>query len=1127
MAENWKPKQLDAIEYKDGNAIVSAAAGSGKTSVLVERIVRIITDEETRTPADTLAVATFTKKAAGEMRERLSSALTKKLEESPSLYLRQQLVALEDANITTISSLCLDTIRENAGLLDVTPGFAVLDESEVKLLKAEAMESTLADIFAYADSEENKLLINWYSDTADSKLSACIYELYNATRNIPDGKQWLAKQLEMYQNPKDVNNRFVSENSARVKELLQSAYEDMKSTLNLTVGNSNTENRQIFYDVLSQWVTIDDYTDSKNAETIIKLLSTDCKKLVSEKKEDYPIYKEYRQAASAAYKEAIAIVQLLLSCEQDMSLCAPVLKAAISAEERFEERFAKLKAEKNAVDFSDIELMALKLLRDENGEKSKIAQEISARLNYIIVDEFQDSNELQYEIFRLMSNGKNLYFVGDIKQAIYKFRGAEPRVFARLLKDDSFKTLELNENFRSNQHVVDAVNGVFEGLMTEELGDTDYNDSAKLVKGNEKLYNAETENEDNQAEFVVINAESADDISEARYVAQRIYDLVNKEKLMVTRKSGQREPCSYHDFAILMRSGVTVTGKEFAEELKKLGIPANMKKETNFTDRREIMLMIDLLSVIDNPYQNIPMANVLLSPLFGFSDAKLAQLCNMKNDGKRNEYIYDALLAQKETDEQCRNFCNELSDLRVYMANNSVEGLVRHILDDTRIIPYMAVSPNGDVKTANLRMLLQYVKLFSGSDSSLSDFIVYIRKMKSNKVDFAEADAANTLDDAVTIMSVHGSKGLEYPVVFVSRTNKGFNFRDGYPALVADANAGIGMNVIDRERMLNLNTIMHSTVQESKKNAVRSEELRLLYVALTRAREKLIVTGIRKPPPKNPSERDDGSWFDWLEKCSAVKSGIIKVTEYKSDDFAAVDEDEEKKVYAKADNALVAKIRENVSTSYKYEALTRIPAKVTVSEAGVEEFVPEENDKYTPIFVREPSFLDKTGAMTGKERGDAYHKALELISWEKANAAEQLKEFVDYGKLNEREYKCIKASDIQTFMESELGKRISASKTLKREFPLFTQIDLKALGYDFESDEKPYVQGIADMFFFEDDGIVLVDYKTNVNITEKALYKEYFKQLDIYAKAIAEMTGIKVKERWIWSFWLGKAVDMR
>lgn len=1142
----WTKEQESAISFRGKNAIVSAAAGSGKTAVLVERIMRIISDEENKTPADSLAVMTFTKKAAEELRVRLQKALEKSLSEQPKNdYLKEQLIALEDASISTISSFCLDILRENAGLLEVSPGFAVLDQSEEQLLCDEAMKQTLEEIYNQREKPENRLLISWYCGTDDSRLSDYIRSLYEATRNIPDGEDWLKEQAEFYGGKNGEMKRLLSELNMNAICCIRTAYKEIIGIDDFMMDGM-TEKAQASIaaaqDYIGRWEEIKDFTSVRNRPLILALLF---EKLPPKNPiKDFEV-KEIRDYAYELMNRAFEIVHKLISGFDDGKQCYPVIEALIGAEKEFERQYSRLKREKNAVDFSDIELMTYRLLSDGKGGKSTIAEELSQRLSNIIVDEFQDSNRLQYAIFKLISRGDNLYFVGDVKQSIYKFRGADPTVFAELLKDRSFEPLLLNRNFRSNGCVVDSVNAVFEGLMSNELGNAEYNDKTRLIMGNTAIYNDNTQSDANMTEVVLLDKES-ETVTEYSYVASRIREYVDSG-FKVTEKDGSQRPCIYGDFAILIRSGIAQEGKAFAESLKALNIPSAVKNGSDFTDRTEIMLMMDLLTVIDNPYNDTAMADVLLSPLYGFDEGTLAMMKNKTfiytdSDGNDNAgryiSIYSALSAMKDADPLCKRVYDDLSRLRVYMANNSVENLVRHIFDTTDLLRIMRSTEKGDVKVANLRKLLRYVKLFSGADSCLSDFIAYVERMKKNQVQLEEADSAESGADAVSIMTVHGSKGLEFPIVFVVNTHKKFNFTDSHAAVIADNSTVVGMQIIDRERMIKIDTAFHDYAAESIKNSERSQALRLLYVALTRAREKLIVTAALKPKKSDDGERffeiSDDTWINWINSGVSRRPAFFERSNlYKSDETAAEIAEEEPCGSFEESPCLDGIIAENLSRKYGYERFTSIPAKVTVTEVGVENISEEGdflfesgNEEESRLFLVKPAFALKSDKMTGKERGDAYHKVFELISWQGESAERQLKMLLETGRINQREYDCVKAEDVQLFMDSALGQRIRNCRLLRREQPLFTEVDTKLMGFEAEEGDRPFVQGIADMFFIEEDGVVLVDYKTNVRVTEEDLYREYFGQLDIYAKAIAEITGLPVKERLIWSVYLGKTVDM-
>ena len=599
----WTKEQENAISFRGKNAIVSAAAGSGKTAVLVERIMRIISDEENKTPADSLAVMTFTKKAAEELRVRLQKALEKSLSEQPKNdYLKEQLIALEDASISTISSFCLDILRENAGLLEVSPGFAVLDQSEEQLLCGEAMKQTLEEIYNQREKPENRLLISWYCGTDDSRLSDYILSLYEATRNIPDGEDWLKEQADFYGGKNGGMERLLSEMNANAVSCIRAAYKEIIGIDDfMTEGMTEKAQASIAaaQDYIGRWEEIKDFTSAQNRPLMLALLF---EKLPPKNPiKDFEV-KGIRDYAYEQMNRAFEIVHKLISGFDDGAQCYPVLEALIGAEKEFERQYARLKREKNAVDFSDIELMTYRLLSDGKGGKSTAAEELSQRLSNIIVDEFQDSNKLQYAIFKLISRGDNLYLVGDIKQSIYKFRGADPTVFAELLKDRSFEPLLLNRNFRSNGCVVDSVNAVFEGLMCNKLGNAEYNDKTRLIMGNTAVYNDNTQSDENMTEVVLLDKES-ETVTECSYVARRIREYVDSG-FKVTEKDGSQRPCSYGDFAILIRSGIAREGKAFAESLKALNIPSAVKNGSDFTDRTEIMLMMDLLTVIDNPYND-------------------------------------------------------------------------------------------------------------------------------------------------------------------------------------------------------------------------------------------------------------------------------------------------------------------------------------------------------------------------------------------------------------------------------------------------------------------------------------------------------------------------------------------
>lgn len=1111
----WTDEQEYAINYRGGAAIVSAAAGSGKTAVLVERVMRLILNEENRINADEIVITTFTQKAAAELKARLSAALSKALSEKPeSVFLREQSLRLNDASISTISSFCLNLIRRNSAMLEISTDFSILDESEEKLILSKAVDAVIEEFCEKGDREERERLYDWYGDEDDGAIAEIVAKMYRFSRNLISPREYFDKWLGYYEKPgeyiRDIGSIFFQKNIAEgVKELLNMAAEicnDAESSDSEKVkafGEEIMALAGIFSDV-----TKDNLAEKLKAAGTTKIPSTPR----STKDYDNSYLKALRSDFVKQLDEITEKGRLYLKCEGDIRECYPVLKTLISLTEALDKEYSERKAAVNKYDFSDIEILTLKLLRDEKGEPTPAARAIAESTAEIIVDEFQDSNDIQYEIFRLISRNKsNLYFVGDIKQSIYRFRGANPLVFSRLTKDPDFKVISLNCNFRSNDKVISAVNSIFTGQMTEELGDVNYDESCALRQGNTDYISGE----EHKAEFTVIMGESAGDAreKEAEYIACRILEMVEKGYEITVKKD--KRPCRFGDFAVLMgrySANIHIYKKVF----DRYGIPYEAKEESGFTDYSEVKCALSLLKIIDNPYKDKELTEVMMRPPYLFTVDEMARV--KLSGGIKHKFLYSGLCKEALTDMKCSRFLAELKELRDYSGENTVESLVRKIYEESDFSTAIISSPDGRKRDENLKLLIHYASVFSeGGGGSLSDFIGFMDSIRKKEVKLTRPQDSRFSDHRIKLMTVHGSKGLEFPVCFVANlSNESKNRENRYICL--DPDKGIGMRVIDRDNMLQSDTLSYDIVSSENCRLDISEEMRLLYVAATRAKEKLIFTA-----PRAANAKSEDMHYKWVSRSAVGNSGIFtaEVIENYSPEERKADISE---------NAKKTVIRP--FTEYGYRPFTLIPSKVTATQIGVksvDDFALK-SDKISR-FLRTPSFLkeEERGKLTGKKRGDAYHKAMELLDF--GGDCTQLDRLMERGKLTAIERISIEDEDISAFLCSSLCKRAAASGKIRREAPIFCEYDPKLWG-DFgisgweKGEERPFVQGIADMYFVEEGEIVLVDYKTNVNITPKELIEEYKGQLSIYKAALEEMTGMKVKECYLYSFWLDEAIGV-
>ena len=1111
--KKWTDEQQYAIDFRGGAAIVSAAAGSGKTAVLVERVMQLILNEENPVNADEIVITTFTQKAAAELKARLSAALFKALNDRPdSVFLREQSLRLNDASISTISSFCLGIIKKNSAMLEISPDFSILDESEEKLILSKALDSVMEQFCENGDIEERERLYDWYGDEDDIGIAEIVKKMYLFSRNLVSPEKYFQKWLGYYENPKkyveDIGEEYfnihISEGIRELNDIAEAICSEAELS-DYEKATAFAEEIRTVAGILSG-ITKDNLPDKLRTAAKTKLPSTPR----GTKNFDNSFLKEYRTDFAELWEEIIEKGNLYARCERDIEACYPVLKTLISLVMALDKEYSAGKAAVNKYDFSDIELLTLKLLRDEKGEPTPAARAIAENTAEIIVDEFQDSNDIQYEIFRLISRDKkNLYFVGDIKQSIYRFRGANPLVFSRLTKDPDFTVINLNKNFRSNDKVISAVNCIFTGQMTEELGDVNYDEGCALVQGNTSYVSGD----EHKTEFTVIKGETAENAreKEAAYIACRILDMM--EKGFPITEGEEKRPCRFGDFAVLMgrySANIHIYKKVF----DCYGIPYEAKEESGFTDFSEVKCSLSLLKIIDNPYKDKELTEVMMRPPYLFTADEMARI--KLSGGVKHKFLYTGLCKEAITDPKCSRFLSELKELRDYSGENTVENLVRRIYEESDFSAAIISSPDGRKRDENLKLLIHYASVFSeNGGGSLYDFIGFMDSVRKKEVKLTRPQDSRFSEHRIKIMTVHGSKGLEFPVCFVANLSNALKNREN-TNICLDPDKGIGMRVSDRENMLRSDALSYDLVSGEGERLERSEEMRLLYVAATRAKEKLIFTA---PRPKNARAED--MHYKWVANGAEKNPSVIEKTVMEN----YVPEDKKADISEAAEKTVIKPFSE-----YGYLPFTLIPSKVTATQIGVKS-VDDFAEKSNKIsrFLRIPSFLkeEEGTRLSGKERGDAYHKAMELLDF--SGSASQLDKLLDSGKLTDIERAAIKDEDIGVFLGSSLCKRAAASGNIRREFPIFCEYNPKLWG-DFgvsgwdNGEERPFVQGIADMYFVEEGEIVLVDYKTNVNITPEKLIEEYKGQLMIYKTALEEMTGMRVKECLLYSFTLGEAI---
>ncbi|MCL2077298.1 MAG: UvrD-helicase domain-containing protein [Oscillospiraceae bacterium] len=1142
MSIKWSAEQEKAITYstaESGSAIVSAAAGSGKTAVLVERITRMIIKEEPKIPADKIAAVTFTDAAAGELKSRLEETLNKLrlCAESNSVsaeWLNRQLISLENARICTISSFCLALLRDFAEDAGLKPDFKICEGKESESFSDSALNFALEAIYDGVSftPEEKAALRSMTGEAGDSKLGNAILELYEEYVKQPFPESWLGEKKSLYKHPESLKKLIAETSENEIREKARACLPDIEECFNYSYSDSMNQRLETDRNFAESWAKLE-YADlSKGKKGLLKYGNSSYGNPAEKHKEAKSVIKELRDSYIPVFKEIIVTAGLLIDFDFVVRKQAGQVDAFTKLFRLYETEFKRLKTEANRIDFSDAEHYCLELMQNET-----IAEKIRAAFYEIIVDEFQDSNAVQYEIFKKISRQfKNLFFVGDVKQSIYRFRNADPRVFVGVTEDKAnFKTLTLNKNFRSSPQVVNAVNNIFEKNMTKEIGGVDYNEDAKLVFGAQNAGGKECE-----AELVIIETEQeiSGKSAEADYIAERINKMVS-EKFQVADKDGKKRDCNYGDFAVLI-SGLSTVEEEFSNAFEIRGLPCDKQKSGDYAEVREVKTILSLLTIIERPFECLELLKTLMSPLYGFTARDIAEI---RRDG-RNKALFDNIEEYQSSEKpspaykKARRFYEDYRRRSSYVKNYGACRLIRLLCDEGAFNPLIAASANPEKTLINVRLLLHYSEnLKSLTRDTLSGLINVLGGKSGAKLEEArfpgEADT-----EKVKIMTIHASKGLEFPVCFVARNNAKFNLRENYSDIIFSEEIGVAMRYIIPETNTRCDTLTHAKAKLENETSARAEEMRKLYVACTRARDKLILTAACENFSENQKVTEK-SYLNWLIKTD-VEKFIIKASEIEpivKNGKSAQDTEEEIKISREEQTREIIK---SVKRTYSRQPLTEIPRRVTATQIGVRhnsavsEGYKEDGEillsggtddmaDEPTVFPRSPSFMGNK-KLTGKKRGDAYHKMMEIIDFKEPDYEKQIEK--QKSRFTEEEFAAIEPRKIMGFFNSPLGKRAVKSPKIHKEFMLCTEISLSELGYPKEYDDifddKPFVQGIADMFFYEDGGIILVDYKTNRNITCEKLIEQYSGQLEIYARAIEEMTGGKVTEKWIYSFEVGE-----
>lgn len=1312
MANKPTKQQQKAIDAPHNTSvIVTAAAGSGKTTLLVERIVRLLSDRELDIPADSVAVMTFTRNAADSLRGKLIKRLGEKAKECDATdgikdYLSEQMIKLRSASIGTIDSFCINVLRENVQAFDLPMSFGIADTAKTASMQALAMQMTMKYFYdkeegdAVTDedisAEDRAELFYTFSFEDDRRLQEAIIDISEKLSSYAESDTWLDQCAEAYESMETLEKRYIGIYRTDITALITSAYRYLKEYRKIiseydyyceknlpskrgeiisSLSAIRLEDRGFFHKMVKCSAQLRKNPNARALEECCsRLTELDCGSLAITRADGKNPIKKKFTAVKNSFKDIrkkLASMNTFSKAEEEAMLENQrlAMRTLVKLVKKYISFYRDIKMTSGSLDFSDCELMLLEKLKSDESFR----EQLSDRYSCIIVDEFQDSNDVQAEIFKLISNGRsNLFYVGDVKQAIYTFRGGNPKIMAGLCRTPDtlgalcrnrngvrvmpavkcankysagfpirgadlegfckrhkrFTVIPLNKNFRSRRTIIDFVNAVFSGLMTKRYGDVNYERDAQLVFGAGALYPEVTAEQAPQYETEVHllnypkpdadedNNEEGGDSEQAAFVANRIRTLV--ESGFLVTENGTMRPCGYSDFAILLRGNGKMAA--YKDALSKLNIPAITPSGRDFLGSEEITLIMNFLRVIDNPLCDEELLKVLMSPIYELSAEEMAEIrlgtLGLPEDipadcadaiaaRLKSSSIYGCLsyctrpLSSESTDEEeqirlfaetdaptifrkaseaetllstggvqrkldpkAMRFIQDLNNFRFFMSSNSIESLIRKIYEDTELFGIISTYEGSRQRIANIRLLQKYAADFEEREGgTLSDFLRYINNTKTYKQRIEAGNAPEDAENAVKIMTFHGSKGLEMPICIIAELDGRFSQRDCMGTVLFNHDCGMAMEFVERKARYKTKTFSYNAVRNVIYNNIFGEELRLLYVAMTRAQEKLILVGSCKKELSKLTMLDGAAEtaftstvpLNWimaslLRYCdkeeiaqfgkdnARIKAGKLNAEIFRHTipvSLTANVRDSENSSYP-PDPDITAAIAANLRAVYRNAEETHRQAKYTVTELA------HSGDESTDevVYLNKPSFMRGDNTYTGKEVGDAYHHLMEHFPLEKVSTAantaalteETINALTEQGKLTEREQRILTSKKLKCvekvvrFFAGSLGQRMLNSRRIEREMPFYAELPARMLGLDHDGEVS--LQGRTDLFFYEEDGIVLVDYKSDSSVNLEREKEAYSKQLLTYRNILPKVTGVNVKQMYLYAFSTGEEIDI-
>lgn len=1203
----FSKNQQTVIDLRNKNILVSAAAGSGKTTVLVERIIKLIINENE--DIDKFLIVTFTNAAASGMKQKIHKALVKEvLKGSGNEHLRRQLNMLSKSSISTIHSFCIDVVRKNFHVVGIDPNFRIGDVNEVDILLNDVIDEVLENAYAKKSEDFIRLVESFTGNRGDTELNEIIKDVYKFIQSFPDPLKWLEENVDMLHISGDElkNSLWMAAVKDNLNLLLDGAGEALDFALKLC---REPEGPSVYEDTITE--------DLNNLKNLKETLECDFKEFTNKTHNVvFPVLKALRGKAKdeidirkqddvkesrEEYKKVIKTINSMIpqkTLEEfacDIEYMHAPMHVLFELIQELSEKFKTVKLEKSIADFNDVEHYALQILR-----QTEISETYKNKFKYIFIDEYQDSNRLQEELLNSVKSENNLFMVGDVKQSIYRFRLADPSIFNQ--KSDDYpntedvgmnRRVDLNQNYRSRKEILDNINFIFNNIMSKELGEVDYNEGVFLNWGAEfeEINECMTE-----LDIIDKNSFESDDLDdeikamktaelEAMVAVGKIRELLLKVKnlpLKNDEQEVQREKIKYKDIVILMRSVSSWAGI-FEEIFSNEGIPFYFDGGEGYFETIEIQVILNLLKIIDNIRQDVPLLSVMRSPIGRFTTEELVKI---RIAYPKYNYI-DAVYEYKnkfddELSFKIGGFVDKVEGWKKRSRYSHLNDFIWEVLMETDYYYFVGLLPKGNIRQANLRLLADKAFEFEKTAMyGLFNFLRYVEKLSVTSGDTGSAKTLGENDNVVRLMSVHKSKGLEFPVVIMCGMNKKFNRTDGSKSILKHRLYGLAPKYVNPDERIFRETFPRMAIKNIIKKENLSEEMRVLYVAMTRAVDRLIMIGTvdnfetkMKKWRKGPSIYNiymEESYLDWICSCLFGKKDENFVMNAVNDEKfiyhvecchgntnltsdwnirrvtlpqISMTEEQGQKIkesmLAEINNFknnedlnLKNEIERRLNYKYAFSKSVNIPTKLSVTDIKVMRQEKIESVKYKIPMLRDiPQFKEDEKDFTKAEIGTVVHFVMQHLELDKELSREginvQVEEMVYKKLLSEKEASVVDERKIEEFFKSEIGMRMKFSKEVKREVPFVIKKKAHEIIGTLNMDDVILIQGIIDCFFLEGEDAVIIDYKTDEVFKGgiEALKEEYSPQILSYKEAVEKITGRKVKECFLYLFDIGEAVKI-